>query len=435
VKRLLWLGPAIIILSTVAAGLVTFVVIDTAVRPFIVLWFLFVCPGMALVRFFRLEELVVEWILALALSFAVDAIVAGVLLYAGRWSPTATLEILMGISLGGAILQIGLAPLRRRRTRVLTKRDFIADLETVRLSVCACGYVDTRPGGKFCPHCGKPKSEHTRPEFIPTSVQPLIDAYLHALEPLRSHFYGIYIFGSIALGAFEELESDIDILALTQGEWTTSELAQLKALHTQLIEMYQLGKRLEVLYIPLRDLGKRDSEIAPYPLIEFGKFSSAGFYDLNYITWWTVKNKGIRLLGPERSALPFEITWQDVLETMRDNLNGFWVSKARRPYLFLHDDLFEFAVVTHCRILTTIEEKEIITKSLALKRWRDCLPARWHPLIEEAWRIRHHLGSPSLYRSRLKRVREVLAFIKYVRERGRKALEASAVITPLRREI
>jgi hypothetical protein len=123
VKRLPWLWPAIIVLSTVATGLVTFVITETAVRPFIVLWFLFVCPGMALVRFFRLEELVVEWILALALSFAVDAIVAGILLYAGRWSPTATLGILMGISLGGATLQIGLdSPISMiRRTRVLTK--------------------------------------------------------------------------------------------------------------------------------------------------------------------------------------------------------------------------------------------------------------------------------------------------------------------------
>jgi len=97
--------------------------------------------------------------------------------------------------------------------------------------------------------------------------------------------------------------------------------------------------------------------------------------------------------------------------------------------------LFEFAVATHCHILTTIEEREIITKSLALKRWRDRLPARWRPLIDEAWRIHHHLGSPSLYRSRLKRMREVLAFIKYVRKRGRKALEASSMIAPLRREI
>ena len=433
-KRLLWLWPAIIILSTVAAGLVTFVVTDTVARPFIVLWFLFVCPGMALVRFFRLEELVVEWILALALSFAVDAIVAGVLLYAGRWSPTATLELLMGISLGGTILQIGLDPLIKltKRTRVSSELDYSDDLEKTQVLLCTCGYVDDRAGGRFCSRCGKPKSKQAR---LPTPIQPLIDAYLHALEPLRPHFYGIYIFGSIALGAFEELESDIDILALTHGEWAVTELAQLKALHTQLIGMHQLGKRLEVLYIPLRDLGKGNREIAPYPTFHTEQFFPAGYGDLNHITWWTIKNKGIRLLGPERFTLPFEVAWQDVLETMRDNLDGYWVSRARRPYLFLRDDMFEFSVATLCRMLTTIEEEEIITKSLALKRWRGRLPARWCPLIDEAWRIRHHLGSPSLYRSRLTRVREILAFIKYVRKRGRKALEASSMITPLRREI
>src|SRR6266487_391175 len=78
-------------------------------------------------------------------------------------------------------------------------------------------------------------------ECLPTPVQSLIDAYLHALEPLHSHFYGIYIYGSIALGGFEELESDIDIVALTHGEWTIMELAQLEALHTQLIRTHQLG--------------------------------------------------------------------------------------------------------------------------------------------------------------------------------------------------
>jgi predicted nucleotidyltransferase len=423
VKRLLWLWPAIIILSTVAAGLVAFVLTDTAVRPFIILWFLFVCPGMALVRFFRLEDLVVEWILALALSFAVDAIAAGALLYAGSWSPTTILGILMGISLGGAILQIGLDPLIKLigRTRVSSELDYSADLEKTQVLLCMCGYVDDRPGGRFCSRCGKPKSKQAR---LPTPIQPLIDAYLHALEPLCSHFYGIYIFGSIAFGGFEELESDIDILALTHGEWSAPELAQLKTLHTKLIRTHQLGKRLEVLYIPLHNLGKCDREIPPYPTLQFGKFSPAKYYDLNHVTWWTVKNKGIRLLGPERSTLPFEVVWQDVLETMRDSLNGYWASKTKHSYLFLLDGWIVDAVATHCRILTTIEEGEIITKSVALKRWRERLPARWRPLIDEAWRIRHHLHEPSLYHSRLERMREVLAFIKYVRERGRKVLEA-----------
>jgi hypothetical protein len=104
--RFPWLWPTIIILSSIATVLVTFVFPLTVVRPVVVMWFLFVCPGMVLVRFLRLNERLVEWALALALSFAIDGIVSGILLYAGRWSPPATLSIVISLSLGGAIVQL-----------------------------------------------------------------------------------------------------------------------------------------------------------------------------------------------------------------------------------------------------------------------------------------------------------------------------------------
>lgn len=110
-----WLWPMIIILSAIVVGLVTFVIPTTIVRPIVVMWFLFVCPGMVTIRFLRLEKQIVQWTLAIALSFAIDAIVAGLLLYAGGWSPTAILCILIAFSLGGAIVQ--LATLRSSTTR------------------------------------------------------------------------------------------------------------------------------------------------------------------------------------------------------------------------------------------------------------------------------------------------------------------------------
>jgi|SRR5215472_3511808 len=91
---------------------------------------------------------------------------------------------------------------------------------------------------------------------IPVSLQPLISAYLSALEPLHTHFYGIYIHGSLALDAFEEQASDIDIVAIMQGEWTSYDLVQFKAIHIQLLQGYALSKRLDVLTIPLCDLRK-----------------------------------------------------------------------------------------------------------------------------------------------------------------------------------
>ncbi len=103
-SNVLW--PTIIILSAIAVGLVTFVFTDTVIRPIIVFWFVSICPGMIVVRFLHLKEAVVKWALAIALSFAIDATVAGIQLYAGKWSPVGTLTILMILCICGAIVQL-----------------------------------------------------------------------------------------------------------------------------------------------------------------------------------------------------------------------------------------------------------------------------------------------------------------------------------------
>lgn len=104
--RATWLWPLIIMVSAGAAALCTYVLPGSAVRPFVDMWFLFVCPGMALVRLFRLNNTMSEWMLALALSFALDGIVAGLLLYANHWSPTTVLFILLNVSLLAVMAQV-----------------------------------------------------------------------------------------------------------------------------------------------------------------------------------------------------------------------------------------------------------------------------------------------------------------------------------------
>jgi aminoglycoside adenylyltransferase-like protein len=136
---------------------------------------------------------------------------------------------------------------------------------------------------------------------------------------------------------------------------------------------------------------------------------------MGYVRWWTIKHKGISLFGPECSLLPLEVPWEDILDAMRYNLDIYWAGKAKKPYLFLSNYWVMSAVATLCRILTAIEEGEIIAKSAALTHWRERPPAQWHTLIDEAWRIRHNPNDPSLYRSRNERKRETLAFIEYVR--------------------
>ena len=110
--RSVWIWPTLILLLTVTTGLVIFAPDVAALsyaqllRPILVLAFLCICPGMAVVRFFRLSEAIAEFILGLSLSFCIGALVAGIILYANIWSPANIFAILLGFSLAGAIVQL-----------------------------------------------------------------------------------------------------------------------------------------------------------------------------------------------------------------------------------------------------------------------------------------------------------------------------------------
>lgn len=101
-----WLWPAVIIGSSLSVGILTFADIESPLRPVVSLWFLFICPGMAMVRLIGVDDMMVEVTLAVALSLALDALVAMTLLYAGWWSPEGSLSVLIGVSVIGAATQL-----------------------------------------------------------------------------------------------------------------------------------------------------------------------------------------------------------------------------------------------------------------------------------------------------------------------------------------
>ena len=75
-------------------------------RTLVVVAFLLIAPGMAVVRAIGVGDLWAQLSLGLGLSVAIDSLVAGLLALAGAWSPTAILAILVGVSLAGAALEL-----------------------------------------------------------------------------------------------------------------------------------------------------------------------------------------------------------------------------------------------------------------------------------------------------------------------------------------
>jgi hypothetical protein len=92
---LLW--PISALVGSAAAACVVFVRLTPAVRAPVALAFLLVCPGFALTRLLRLGELATELTVALALSVALDAAVAGSLVYAGAWNPDVAFGVVLGV--------------------------------------------------------------------------------------------------------------------------------------------------------------------------------------------------------------------------------------------------------------------------------------------------------------------------------------------------
>jgi len=103
-RNLIW--PILIIVSAIFSGLLAWSDSESAIRPYLLAWFVLVCPGMAVVGLLRLRDLVTEIVLSIALSLALGTLVAELLVLTRQWSAPTVLAILIGISLVGAILQL-----------------------------------------------------------------------------------------------------------------------------------------------------------------------------------------------------------------------------------------------------------------------------------------------------------------------------------------
>jgi hypothetical protein len=108
--------PAVIIGSAIAAAVFAFAVPESPVRPFVVVWFVLVCPGMALVRMLRLADPLLELATGIALGIALELLVVVLALYSGVWSPRWILAGLVCFACGLAAADLVVVePVRQRR--------------------------------------------------------------------------------------------------------------------------------------------------------------------------------------------------------------------------------------------------------------------------------------------------------------------------------
>ena len=251
---------------------------------------------------------------------------------------------------------------------------------------------------------------------IPELIQPLINDYLNQIEEsLPTFLKGFYIHGSIALNAFNERLSDIDFIATISHNCTAGDLNYLAKVHRTIARNYPQWN-LEGSYLHEGDLGKFKGTIAPYPAYHDGVLKPTGYHDINPVTWWILKNRGIASRGPEPGELAFTDDLDQLLAYMRQNLNTYWASFTRKPSRIawlLTNYGVQWTVLGVLRQWYTIKEHSITSKTEAGEFALTHLPARWHRLIREAISLREQ-NKVTHYKSRVKRAVDLFTFLQFI---------------------
>ncbi len=261
-------------------------------------------------------------------------------------------------------------------------------------------------------------------ERVPESLVPLLTDLVHGLSRVTPDVMGVWVYGSVALGAFDERSSDIDLIVATNARLSDEQVDRLATLHEHLASRYTLGSRLEVQYLTLPVL-RGTAPAADYPVYREGDLVMTGRGDLNATTRWVLREHGIPLLGPPAADLPLDVTWDEVRSAMRFNLSSYWPAYATSAAaLPLREDTpVVWTVVTLCRILSTVIDGVIIAKPAAVEIWAERVPDRWAQLLWEVRLLQGHADGSSSYATPRERSRDVQGFVVWACAAGLAVLD------------
>jgi len=260
-------------------------------------------------------------------------------------------------------------------------------------------------------------SSHPTPYAEVNAVLQLLLSRVSAV--LGSALVGIYLDGSLAWGDFDPESSDVDFLIVTDGELSSEPFEALKAMHTEIAASgLKWAKKLEGVYIPKAALRRYDPAHARHPTLnlvgdgwEFGidAFDSDWTIHLHIL-----RERGIVLCGPRPQTLIDPVTTDELRQATVGSLFNWWAQQLEHPERLLGlREYQDYAVLTMCRILYTVEHGEVASKPVAAAWAQEALGLPWAPLIACALRFRGRARQQN-------DLAAVLRFIRHTMERCHK---------------
>jgi predicted nucleotidyltransferase len=166
---------------------------------------------------------------------------------------------------------------------------------------------------------------------------------------------GVYLFGSLVWGDFDEDTSDIDILVVRTRDVDDDLFATLDGFHDQLALQYPYwAGRIELVYISLDALNTFQEKRSPIAVISPGEPFNIKDAGLDWlINWYTIRDQSVVLYGPDPATIIPLITRDEFTDAVRMQVGewGDWVEHAResRPSQ-------AYTILTMCRALYAWQE-------------------------------------------------------------------------------
>lgn len=266
-------------------------------------------------------------------------------------------------------------------------------------------------------HVGRGSEWGALPD-CPPRVRALVRELLDELSAaLADAIEGVYLFGSLVSGDFDEERSDLDLLVAVTSDVDDEQLRRLREMHDAFSRRHpDWADRIDVSYLSREALGSCKQRESPIVVISRGEpldrtQTSPGWL----MNWHMVRERGVTLLGPPPRTLIASTSESDFVAAVRTHLREmpFRTRKSRTEAFHAH------AVLTVCRGLYTCRNGGQASKTTAAL-WAMQQYPEWADVIREALDHRKGRGGESADGDRaVEPAERAVAFVDFaVRESG-----------------
>jgi hypothetical protein len=223
------------------------------------------------------------------------------------------------------------------------------------------------------------------PKNIPKELCGLLQAMATDFPAiLRGNLVGVYLWGSLTYGAFDESCSDVDCVGVTRRDLDDREFSGLDEWFKNKEEQNRWVKRIDLRFVIDHEFLDKASRCCGF-YHHTGKLARHRS-DGNPIIWMNVAQSGVTLWGKDAKLVAPHVPDQCLNEALLLELNYLkkdLTSNAgdRSDKAFIHN---AYAVLTACRILYSAYHRALASKDQAYSWTMETVPSRWRAVLHAA---------------------------------------------------